>query len=82
MLEIDSSALAKSKIDRDSLLRALRAEFLSVKGVARADRISELALVDTVHDKIARRWLSRLFEYAIHCESGDHAAPKWRPGSS
>ena len=57
VLEIDSSALAKSKINRDSLLRALRAEFLSVKGVARADRISELALVDTVHDRIARRWL-------------------------
>jgi len=57
VLELDSTALAKAKVNRDSLLRALRADFLSVKGVARADRISELAKADTVHDNIARRWL-------------------------
>jgi predicted AlkP superfamily pyrophosphatase or phosphodiesterase len=57
VLELDRAALAKAKINEDSLVRAVRAEFLKVPGVARADRISELARGDTVHDRIARRWL-------------------------
>jgi hypothetical protein len=57
VLELDRQALAKAKINRDSLVRALRADFLRVPGVARADRISELARADTVNDRIARRWL-------------------------
>jgi predicted AlkP superfamily pyrophosphatase or phosphodiesterase len=57
VLDLDRPALAKAKINPDSLLRVLRAEFLRVPGVARADRISELARADTVNDRIARRWL-------------------------
>lgn len=57
VLELDRPALAKAKINQDSLLRALRADFLRVPGVARADRISELARADTVKDRVARRWL-------------------------
>ncbi len=57
VLELDRPALAKAKINQDSLLRALRADFLRVPGVARADRISELARADTVNDRVARRWL-------------------------
>ena len=57
VLELDHVALAKAKINEDSLLRALKTDFLSVRGVARADRISELAKADTVHDNVARRWL-------------------------
>jgi predicted AlkP superfamily pyrophosphatase or phosphodiesterase len=57
VLELDRSALAKARINQDSLLRALRADFLHVPGVARADRISDLARADTVNDRIARRWL-------------------------
>ena len=57
VLELNKPALAKAKINQDSLLRALRADFLSIRGVARADRISELARSDTLTDKIARRWL-------------------------
>jgi predicted AlkP superfamily pyrophosphatase or phosphodiesterase len=57
VLELDRPALAKAKINPDSLVRVLRAEFLQVSGVARADRISELARADTVNDRIARRWL-------------------------
>ena len=57
VLELDRSALAKAKINQDSLLRALHADFLHVPGVARADRISELARADTVNDRIGRRWL-------------------------
>jgi predicted AlkP superfamily pyrophosphatase or phosphodiesterase len=57
VLELDRPALAKAKINPDSLVRMLRAEFLYVSGVARADRISELVRADTVNDRIARRWL-------------------------
>jgi len=57
VLELDKPALAKARIDQDSLIRALRADFLRVPGVARADRISELTKADTVSDAIARRWL-------------------------
>ena len=57
VLELDRSALSKAHINRDSLVRAVRASFLKVPGVGRADRISELAQRDTVNDRIGRRWL-------------------------
>jgi predicted AlkP superfamily pyrophosphatase or phosphodiesterase len=57
VLELDRAALGKARVNRDSLVRAVRAAFLKVPGVARADRIPELAERDTVTDRIARRWL-------------------------
>jgi predicted AlkP superfamily pyrophosphatase or phosphodiesterase len=57
VLDLDRPALVKAKINPDSLVRLLRAEFVRVPGVARADRISELTRTDTVNDRIARRWL-------------------------
>ena len=57
LLELDRPALSKARVNVDSLLRGVRADFLKVPGVARADRISELARADTVGDAIARRWL-------------------------
>jgi predicted AlkP superfamily pyrophosphatase or phosphodiesterase len=57
VLELDRAALSKARINRDSLVGAVRTAFLKVPGVARADRISELAKRDTVNDRIARRWL-------------------------
>jgi predicted AlkP superfamily pyrophosphatase or phosphodiesterase len=57
VLELDRAALSRARINGDSLVRAVRAAFLKVPGVARADRISELAKADTVNDRIGRRWL-------------------------
>ncbi len=57
VLDLDRPALIKARINPDTLVLALRAEFLRVPGVARADRISQLARADTVNDRIARRWL-------------------------
>ena len=57
VLELDHAALSKARVNRDSLVRSVRAAFLKVPGVARADRISELAQRDTVNDRIGRRWL-------------------------
>ncbi len=57
ILELDRPALARANINQDSLVESVRSAFLKVPGVARADRISELARRDTVSDRIARRWL-------------------------
>jgi len=57
VLELNRPALARAKINQNSLLQSVRSDFLKVRGVARADRISELARRDTVTDRIARRWL-------------------------
>lgn len=57
VLQLDRPALARIGIDQDSLVRSVRADFLKVPGVMRAERISELAQRDTVSDAVARRWL-------------------------
>jgi predicted AlkP superfamily pyrophosphatase or phosphodiesterase len=57
VLELDRGALARAKINTDSLVQSVRSAFLQVPGVARAERISDLARRDTVNDRIARRWL-------------------------
>ena len=57
VLELDRAALGRARVNESSLLQSVRSDFLKVRGVARADRISELARRDTVTDRIARRWL-------------------------
>jgi arylsulfatase A-like enzyme len=57
VLELDRAALARANINKDSLVQSVRSAFLNVPGVARAERISDLARRDTVNDRIARRWL-------------------------
>jgi len=57
VLELDRAALARANINQDSLVQSMRSAFMGVPGVARVDRISELAQRDTVTDRIARRWL-------------------------
>jgi arylsulfatase A-like enzyme len=57
VLELDRPALARARINQDSLIKAVQADFLGVRGVARVDRIPDLARADTVKDRIARRWL-------------------------
>lgn len=57
ILELDRAALRTAGINADSLVEQFRAAFLGLAGIARADRIPELARRDTVTDHIARRWL-------------------------
>lgn len=57
ILELDRAALRAARINADSLVEQFRAAFLALPGIARADRIPELARRDTVSDHIARRWL-------------------------
>ena len=57
ILELDRGALARANINKDSLVQSVRSAFLRVPGVARAERIPDLARRDTANDRIARRWL-------------------------
>jgi predicted AlkP superfamily pyrophosphatase or phosphodiesterase len=57
ILELDRAALRAANINADSLVEDFRKAFLALPGIARADRIPELARRDTVTDHIARRWL-------------------------
>ncbi|HST07378.1 MAG TPA: alkaline phosphatase family protein [Gemmatimonadaceae bacterium] len=57
VLQLDRQALTNARVNQDSLVDGVRSEFLRIQGVARADRIPELARADTVNDSVARRWL-------------------------
>jgi arylsulfatase A-like enzyme len=57
VLDLDEAVLRTASINADSLVEQFRAGFLRLAGVARADRIRELAQRDTINDHIARRWL-------------------------
>ena len=65
VLQLDRGALQRANVNVDTLLAGVRADFLKVPGVARADRISSLATVDTVNDRIARRWLHMFNDESI-----------------
>lgn len=60
VLLIDRPALVRARIDADSLVTAFIETARAIPGVARVDRVSELARADTANDKIARRWLHAL----------------------
>ena len=57
VLTLDQPALRAANVNVDSLVERFRSAFLALPGIARADRIRELAQRDTVTDHIARRWL-------------------------
>jgi predicted AlkP superfamily pyrophosphatase or phosphodiesterase len=65
VLQLDRAALQRANVNVDTLLTAVRADFLKTPGVARADRISALTTADTVNDRIARRWLHMFNDESI-----------------
>lgn len=56
-LEVDRPVLRQAGIDPDSAVNAFIVEARSTPGVARVDRVADLAEEDTVQDAIARRWV-------------------------
>ena len=60
VLLVDRPALVRARINADSLVSAFIAMARALPGVARVDRVSELARADTARDAIARRWLNAL----------------------
>ena len=60
VLLVDRPALARAGVNADSLVTAFITAVRSIPGVARVDRVSELARADTTTDFVARRWLHML----------------------
>ncbi len=57
MLWVDRDAIRAGGVNGDSLVGQFAADVRRVPGVARVDPYRTLALLDTAHDAIARRWL-------------------------
>lgn len=60
VLRVDRPALARARVNADSVVSAFIAMAREIPGVARVDRMSELARADTATDFVARRWLNTL----------------------
>jgi len=60
MVFADSMAFQRANVPMDSVLTSLAAGFRRVPGVARADKVRDLAQADTVRDAVARRWIHAL----------------------
>lgn len=60
VLFLDRPALARRKLNADSIARAYVAAARAVPGVLRSDLVRDLARADTTRDVLARRWLHSL----------------------
>jgi len=60
MVFADSMAFRRTNVSLDSVLTAMAAAFRQIPGVARVDRVRDLAKADTVRDAVARRWVHAL----------------------
>jgi predicted AlkP superfamily pyrophosphatase or phosphodiesterase len=56
IISMDRESLRRSRVDPDSLVRALRQSIAVIPGVLRVDDVRTLARADTAGDQIARRW--------------------------
>ena len=57
VLYLDPDALARARLNRDSVARSYATQVSRIQGIARADLFSDLARRDTTKDAISRRWL-------------------------
>lgn len=57
IVRADREALARAGVPAEAMLDAYAAAMRRVRGVARVDRWSDLAGLDTAKDEVARRWL-------------------------
>jgi predicted AlkP superfamily pyrophosphatase or phosphodiesterase len=60
VVAVDRGALARGKLNADSVLNAFAAAAKQVRGVARVDRIANLRRADFAIDPIARRWTHQI----------------------
>jgi predicted AlkP superfamily pyrophosphatase or phosphodiesterase len=56
----DNGRFAATGVKTDSILDAVSARMRAVPGVARVDRVADLARADTASDPVARRWIHQL----------------------
>lgn len=60
ILSLDRHALARARVNADSVARFFRRKVSRLKGVERVDLYRDLARRDTTRDVIARRWLHEI----------------------
>jgi hypothetical protein len=60
MIMVDRRRFAAKGINADSTITAIRTALLAIPGMARVDRVPELAAKAAAGDKIARRWFHSL----------------------
>lgn len=75
---VDRAAFAAAHVDPDPLLQRFAALLRASPGIARVDRVRDLAGRDTVHDAITRRWLHMIppdspVEWVITPEEGTYS---------
>jgi predicted AlkP superfamily pyrophosphatase or phosphodiesterase len=79
LLTVDRSAFARVRIDPDPLLARFAATLRQRPGIARVDRVRDLAQRDTLRDPVTRRWLHMLpsdadIEYVVTPVQGAYPA--------
>jgi hypothetical protein len=57
LVYVDRAAFAAARVDPDPLLRRFAEQLRAAPGIARVDRVRDLAGRDTVRDAVSRRWL-------------------------
>jgi predicted AlkP superfamily pyrophosphatase or phosphodiesterase len=76
VLYLDPRGFQRSKLNRDSVARAIARAVSAVPNVLRADAVIDLARRDTVRDDIARRWL-HMFPADVPAAVVVTLAPYW-----
>ena len=79
LVTVDRTAFARARIDPDPLLARFAAFLRRRPGIARVDRVRDLAQRDTLRDAVSRRWLHMLssdagVEYVVTPMQGAYPA--------
>jgi arylsulfatase A-like enzyme len=60
LVSVDRTAFARARVDADPFLARFAATLRQRPGIARVDRVRDLAQRDTLRDAVSRRWLHML----------------------
>jgi hypothetical protein len=79
LVYVNRDAFAQAGVDPDPILRRFTDVVRSQPGIARADRVRDLARRDTIHDAVSRRWVHMIppdspVEYVITPVQGAYAS--------
>jgi hypothetical protein len=79
LVYVDRSAFVQARVDPDPILRRFVDVIRGSPGIARVDRVADLAKRDTVRDVVTRRWVHQIppdspVEYVVTPVEGAYAA--------
>ncbi len=89
LVYVDRERLMRAGVNPDAILNPFITQLRSSRGIARVDRVRDLATRDTIHDAVTRRWLHMIpsdspVEYVVTVQEGaypseatiaEHGAP-------